>query len=213
MRAPNVASRKTTPEEPIVIKKYANRRLYNTQTSSYVTLDLLCQMVKDGVDFVVRDAKTGEDITHSVLTQIMFEEETKGANLLPIRFLRQLIGFYGDRLESLVPSYLEMSMESFSHNQEKMREQLTSAFDPGNAFKQFETITQQNLSMFEQAMRLFSPFDIKGGTEQRAAPGPTRETEPEEAKEPVHSTDEISLLKNQLSNMQAQLDALAEKKS
>lgn len=200
-----MASSDTEQDPPIVIKKYANRRLYNTQTSSYVTLELLCHMVKDGVEFEVRDAKTGVDITHSVLTQIIVEEESKGANLLPIPFLRQLIGFYGDRLETLVPSFLEMSMESFSSNQDKMRQQMTSAFDPETAFKQFESIAKQNLSMFEQSMRMFSPLENTGGAPE-AEPG----SAPEPENEPAN--DEISILKNQLSGMQAQLDALARKK-
>jgi len=109
---------------PITIKKYANRRLYNTATSSYVTLDHLCQMVQDGVDFVVYDAKTGEDITRPVLTQIIVEEEAKGQNLLPIKFLRQLIGFYGDSLQWMVPRYLEHMMEDFATNQERLRHSL-----------------------------------------------------------------------------------------
>ena len=114
--------------EPVVIKKYANRRLYNTQTSSYVTLDHLCEMVKEGVDFEVRDARTGEDITRSVLTQIIFEEEAKGQNLLPIRFLRQLIRLYGDSMQSFVPGYLDLSMESFSKNQEAIKNRVAEAF-------------------------------------------------------------------------------------
>ena len=112
----------------VIIKKYANRRLYNTGTSSYVTLDDLCTMVKEGVDFVVHDAKSGEDLTRSVLTQIIFEQETKGENLLPVGFLRQLIGYYDDGLRALVPSYLEVAMENFADNQKQMRRNLESAF-------------------------------------------------------------------------------------
>ncbi len=119
---------KTAKDEPITIKKYANRRLYNTATSSYVTLDHLCEMVKENVEFVVYDAKTGEDITRSVLTQIIFEEENKGQSMMPIRFLRQLIRFYGDSLQSFVPSYLEVSMETFSRNQEEMRKRITDVW-------------------------------------------------------------------------------------
>ena len=114
--------------EPVMIKKYANRRLYNTATSSYVTLDNLCQMVRQGTEFVVRDAKNREDITHQVLTQIIVEEEAKGHNLLPIGFLRQLIRLYGDSIQALVPRYLEVTMESFNHNQERMRSRLHEAF-------------------------------------------------------------------------------------
>src|SRR6201997_1780774 len=114
----------TTKEDPVIIKKYANRRLYNTQTSTYVTLDHLAGMVKEGTEFEVRDARTGEDITRSVLTQIIFEEEAKGQNLLPIRFLRQLIRLYGDSLQSFVPGYLDLSMESFAKNQEAIRNRI-----------------------------------------------------------------------------------------
>ena len=143
---------------PVVIKKYANRRLYNTSTSMYVTLDHLSQMVKEKTEFVVYDAKTGEDITRSVLTQIIFEEESKsGQNLLPISFLRQLIGFYGDNLQGLLPQYLDMSMQAFTRNQEQMRTAMHSAF----GFKPFsglEDAARQNMQMFQQAMKLMNPF-------------------------------------------------------
>ena len=119
-----MAAKRSTDGAPILIKKYANRRLYNTATSSYVTLDYLCQMVKEGTKFIVQDAKTKDDITRSVLTQIIVEEESKGETMLPINFLRQLISFYGDRLQALVPSYLETSMEAFTHQQEAMRNSL-----------------------------------------------------------------------------------------
>jgi polyhydroxyalkanoate synthesis repressor PhaR len=143
---------------PVVIKKYANRRLYNTATSAYVTLEHLSQMVKDKVDFVVYDAKTGDEITRSVLTQIIFEEESKGGQtLLPIPFLRQLISFYGDSLQGVVPQYLEMSMSQFARNQEQMRSYMQNAFG-FNPFQQFETMGKQNMAMFENAMRMFNPF-------------------------------------------------------
>ncbi|MBX9947435.1 MAG: polyhydroxyalkanoate synthesis repressor PhaR [Reyranella sp.] len=143
---------------PVVIKKYANRRLYNTATSAYVTLEHLSQMVKDKTDFVVYDAKTGDEITRSVLTQIIFEEESKGGQtLLPIPFLRQLISFYGDSLQGVVPQYLEMSMSQFARNQEQMRSYLQNAFG-FNPFQQFETMGKQNMAMFENAMRMFNPF-------------------------------------------------------
>ena len=143
---------------PITIKKYANRRLYNTATSSYVTLDHLCQMVKAGMDFVVYDAKTGEDITRSVLTQIIVEEESKGQNLLPISFLRQLIAFYGDNMQWMVPGYLDYSMQAFSRNQEKMREYFQSTLGGIFPFGGFEGMGKTNLAMFERAMRMFFPF-------------------------------------------------------
>ena len=150
----------TTPNtDPVTIKKYANRRLYNTATSSYVTLDHLADMVKRGQEFNVYDAKTGEDITRSVLTQIIFEEEGKGGQqLLPIQFLRQLIRFYGDSMQALVPGYLNLSMDSFSRNHERIREQVSTAFGGKGMMKEFETIARQNMQMFERAMRMFTPF-------------------------------------------------------
>src|SRR5271170_6101091 len=148
------------PKQSVTIKKYANRRLYNTATSSYVTLDNLSKMVKEGIEFNVYDAKTSEDITRSVLTQIIVEEESKaGQNLLPINFLRQLIGFYGDNMQWLVPKYLEHSMETLAKNQEQLRGYLQIAFGGMFPFgSTFEVMGKQNLAMFERAMRLFSPF-------------------------------------------------------
>ena len=159
---------------PVVIKKYANRRLYNTSTSAYVTLEHLSQMVKDKTDFVVYDAKTGDEITRSVLTQIIFEEESKGGQtLLPIPFLRQLISFYGDSLQGVVPQYLEMSMSQFARNQEQMRSYLQNAFG-FNPFQQFETMGKQNMAMFENAMRMFNPFRPgQPGSVQPGQPGQT----------------------------------------
>jgi polyhydroxyalkanoate synthesis repressor PhaR len=151
-----------TETPPIVIKKYANRRLYNTATSSYVTLDDLSGMVKEGGDFVVYDAKTGEDITRAVLTQIIVEEEQKGHNLLPISFLRQLIGFYGDSMQWLVPRYLEHTMKSFSHNQEQMRKSLQDAFGGLFPFGGLEQMGKQNMALFEKTMKMFSPFPASG---------------------------------------------------
>ena len=145
----------STDDDVIVIKKYANRRLYNTATSSYVTLDHLCEMVKQSKEFVVRDAKTGDDITRSVLTQIIFEEEGKGQNLLPINFLRQLIRFYGDSLQSFIPSYLEMSMNSFSKEQEKLRHRVTNVLGGRERLSQFEDQIRHNLEMFDNTMRMF----------------------------------------------------------
>jgi polyhydroxyalkanoate synthesis repressor PhaR len=155
-------SEETTAHEgqtPVTIKKYANRRLYNTATSSYVTLDHLCQMVKDNVDFQVFDAKTGEDITRSVLTQIIVEEEGKGGqNLLPISFLRQLIGFYGDNLQHLVPRYLEVSMQSFARNQEQFRNMLQNTWGPLFPFAPLDDMGKQNMTFFENAMKMWAPF-------------------------------------------------------
>jgi len=148
---------------PVVVKKYANRRLYNTEASSYVTLDDLAKMVREGRDFVVYDAKTGDDITRSVLTQIIVEEESKGGqNLLPTAFLRQLIGYYGDNLQDLVPRYLEFAMASFGRQQEQMRramEQTMGGFMPFPAnLGNLEELGKQNMAMMERAMTLFTPF-------------------------------------------------------
>lgn len=187
--------------EPVTIKKYANRRLYNTATSSYVTLDHLARMVRDGIDFVVRDAKTGEDITRSVLTQIIVEEEAKGQNLLPIGFLRRLIGFYGDSLQSIVPQYLDMSMRAFSGQQEEMRRAMQNAFGGMFPFARLDELGRQNMALFERAMQMFSPF---------AARPPEREGEDPSA---ARDTDrELDAMKARLEAMQRQLDSLATKK-
>src|SRR6202790_904131 len=143
--------------KPVVVKKYANRRLYNTATSSYVTLEDLAKLIKEGGDFVASDAKTGEDITRSVLTQIIVEQEQKGQNLLPISFLRQLIGFYGDSMQFLVPGYLEQSMIAFARNQDQMRDTLRNTFEIF-PFGQMEEMGKQNMALFEQALKMLSPF-------------------------------------------------------
>jgi polyhydroxyalkanoate synthesis repressor PhaR len=155
MSTPN--SDKQSDGRPVVVKKYANRRLYNTATSSYVTLDDLARMIKSGGDFVASDAKTGEDITRSVLTQIIVEQEQKGQNLLPISFLRQLIGLYGDSMQFLVPGYLEQAMLAFAQNQEQMRRNLqaTLGIFP---FGQFEEMGKQNIALFERALQMLAPY-------------------------------------------------------
>ncbi|MGB8366648.1 MAG: polyhydroxyalkanoate synthesis repressor PhaR [Rhizomicrobium sp.] len=195
---------------PVVIKKYANRRLYNTQTSSYVTLDHLCEMVKEGVDFEVRDARSGEDITRSVLTQIIFEEEAKGQNLLPIRFLRQLIRLYGDSLQAFVPGYLDLSMESLAKNQEAIKHRVAEAF--GGGTQAFEAMARQNLALYERAMKMFSPFGVAMGTPGRV-PGEAEAgqragnggIDPAKAK----ASEEISELKSEIEAMRKQLSELA----
>ena len=192
-------SEEKTKAEPVVIKKYANRRLYNTQTSSYVTLDHLAGMVKDGVEFEVQDARTGEDITRSVLTQIIFEEEAKGQNLLPIKFLRQLIRFYGDSLQAFVPGYLDMSMDSFTKNQGAMRDRIAEALGGGN--QMIENLTRQNLAIFERAMQMFSPFTPAG---QRG-----RAEEPAEEKS---SSSDVDALKREMEAMRKQLSELSQRK-
>lgn len=162
-------------QDVVTIKKYANRRLYNTSTSSYVTLDYLSDMVKNGQDFVVFDAKSGDDITRSVLTQIIFEEESKGQNLLPIQFLRQLIQFYGDSLQSFVPSYLEMSMDAFARNQESIREQMRGAFGASPGYSMFEEASRKNMAMFQQAMKIFSPMGYAAQAPPRTGNAPAGE--------------------------------------
>ena len=194
-------------ESPITIKKYANRRLYNTATSSYVTLDYLCQMVKDGVDFAVFDAKSGEDITRSVLTQIIVEEESKGGqNLLPISFLRQLISFYGDNMQQmLLPKYLDFSMKSFSENQEKMRHYMEDTFGSVFPFGQFEEMSKQNLAMFERTMQLFAPRSEGESAPENGSAAP--------AASPGKTASDIEALQKQIDAMQQQLKKIGEKSS
>ena len=196
---------------PVVIKKYANRRLYNTATSAYVTLEHLSQMVKEKTDFVVYDAKTGEDITRPVLTQIIFEEESKGGQtMLPISFLRQLISFYGDSLQGVVPQYLEMSMSQFARNQDQMRRYLQNAFG-FNPFQQFESMGKQNMAMFERAMQMFNPF----GTGQGAptANGAAESAKPQAPSAPPEKEAAIDDLKRKLDELQGQLAELSKKSS
>ncbi|MHA7971339.1 polyhydroxyalkanoate synthesis repressor PhaR [Rhizobium sp. CAU 1783] len=184
----------------IVIKKYANRRLYNTGTSTYVTLEDLAKMVKKGEEFTVQDAKSGEDITHSVLTQIIFEQESKTGNtLLPISFLRQLISYYGDQMQMVVPSFLEHSMKAFTEQQVQMREQMTKAFGDTPLSKNLQMPIQlmeeqvkRNTEMFHQAMQMFSPF---------LGAQPAKESKKAEAKD-------IDELKEQLRTLQSKLDNL-----
>jgi polyhydroxyalkanoate synthesis repressor PhaR len=196
--------------EPIKIKKYANRRLYNTGTSSYVTLEDLATMVKAGEDFVVEDAKTGEDITRSVLAQIIFEQENKeGQNLLPINFLRQLIRFYGDSMQMLVPRYLEASIESLTREQEKFRQQIAQAFGTGafGSLGPLEDQVRRNMEMFQRAFTMFTPFakreaQAESERQQRAAAGGSTGG---------GGTDEIDDLKRQMEEMQKRLDRLGNK--
>ena len=207
--APAEGGESTSPK--VKIKKYANRRLYNTATSSYVTLDHLCQMVKEGTEFVVHDAKTGEDITRSVLTQIIVEEEAKGQNLLPVSFLRQLISFYGDNLQALVPKYLDYSMGAFARNQEQMRRYMTDAFGGFFPFgQQFEEMGKQNLALFQNAMKtMFSPFgvDVPGGSPE-GKPTMPGAPEPKSGGAPPSNIDD---LRAQMAAMQKRLDDLTKK--
>lgn len=185
----------------VVIKKYANRRLYNTDTSAYVTLEDLATMVRSERDFEVYDAKTGEDLTHSVLTQIIVEQESKSEeNLLPIGFLRQLIRFYGNSMERLVPSYLEFSLATLTRDQDKYRQRFADTF--GNAaFEAMQEQTMKNLSMFEQALNMFSPFT--------SFAAPSKETPTDATAAPAAKRDEIDQLKSQLAAIQSQLDQLS----
>lgn len=198
--------------EPVTIKKYANRRLYNTGTSSYVTLEDLASMVKAGQDFVVYDAKTGEDITRSVLAQIIFEQENKeGQNLLPINFLRQLIRFYGDSMQMLVPRYLEASIESLTREQEKFRQQIAQAFGTGafGPLGPLEDQVRRNMEMFQRAFAMFTPFakrEAAQGDQGNDAP-----TRPAGAGGTGGGTGEIDDLKRQMEEMQKQLDRLRNK--
>ncbi|MBI1363221.1 MAG: polyhydroxyalkanoate synthesis repressor PhaR [Proteobacteria bacterium] len=159
-------------ENIVIIKKYANRRLYNTQTSMYVTLDDLAQMVKDGQEFEVVDAKTAKDITHQVLTQIIFDEESKGAALLPINFLRQLIRFYDNSLQSVVPHYLEMTMDVFTKNQENMRDNMEKVFGSFNPFAamggSLEEMQRRNMDMLRKSFGMFNPFIPQGDGDKEA---------------------------------------------
>jgi polyhydroxyalkanoate synthesis repressor PhaR len=221
------------PAEPVTIKKYANRRLYNTGTSSYVTLEDLAKMVKAGEDFVVFDAKTGEDITRSVLAQIIFEQENKeGQNLLPINFLRQLIRFYGDSMQMLVPRYLEASIESLTREQEKFRQQISQAFGTGafgslGSLGPLEDQVRRNMEMFQRAFTMFTPFakrEAQAETERqaRAASGGGSSGSSGSGSSGSGSgssgsgssgsgTDEIDDLKRQMEEMQKRLDRLGNK--
>ncbi len=193
------ASTADAEQPPITIKKYANRRLYNTATSCYVTLDYLAQLVKAGAEFAVYDAKTGEDITRSVLTHIIVEEEAKGHSMLPVSFLRHLISFYGDSLQVLVPTYLEQSMHSFARNQEQMRDYLHGTFDGLMPFGQFEDMSKQQMVIFEKAMKMFTPFYSEEQDSQKAENG---------GKTPQARGNQIQELRSQLNEMQKQLNAL-----
>ena len=228
--------KKTDPsadkKEPVVVKKYANRRLYNTETSTYVTLDDLATMVRAERDFVVFDAKSGEDLTHAVLTQIIVEEESRAGTqtLLPIPFLRQLIRFYGDTLERMVPSYLQVSLETLAKEQERFRKQFTTAFTPQGAFEAYQEQARKNLAMFEQAVSMFTPFaggkpgapgtEVPGTTAaaerpaastERTTPSADRAVTPPRAAVEVEKRkpNELDELKAQLAAMQAKLEKLS----
>ncbi|MGY2049261.1 polyhydroxyalkanoate synthesis repressor PhaR [Methylobacterium sp. JK268] len=191
---------------PTVIKKYANRRLYHTGTSTYVTLEDLAAMVQAGEDFVVYDAKSGEDITRSVLTQIIFEQENKAGaeNLLPVAFLRQLIRFYGDSMRAMVPSYLEFSMDHLTREQDGLREKMSQTFGASAFQHAMEEQVRANMTFFSEAMRMFTPFT-------QGAAVPEKPTEPAPPAPPAASRGELDDLRRQMLEMQTRLEALAKK--
>jgi polyhydroxyalkanoate synthesis repressor PhaR len=202
--APTPAEKK----EAVVIKKYANRRLYNTETSTYVTLDDLASMVRGDRDFVVYDAKTGDDLTHSVLTQIIVEQENRqgGQTLLPVPFLRQLIRFYDDSIGRMVPGYLQFSLENLASQQEKFRTQFASAFsNPAAAFEIYQDTARKNMQMFEQALSMWSPFT-------GLPAGAKRGDQPEKGEKGAipKESDELGELKAQLASMQQKIDKLSQ---
>ena len=189
----------STKDDPVIIKKYANRRLYNTGTSTYVTLEDLAEMVRKGEDFTVQDAKTGENITHAVLTQIIFElEGRQGQNMLPIPFLRQLISFYGDQMQAVVPTYLEQSMAAFTREQERIRDQMKTILGPAaetfeTPMKAMEEQTRRNMEMFQNALNMFAPFVQSKGESGDSKP----------------DADNLAELRDQISEMQRKLEALS----
>jgi polyhydroxyalkanoate synthesis repressor PhaR len=211
-----VSDEQAKAKNATVIKKYANRRLYNTATSTYVTLEDLSKMVKEGTDFIVYDAKSGEDITRSVLTQIIFEEENKdGNNLLPINFLRQLIRFYGDSMQGMVPNYLEFSMGHLMKDQDKIRKQMADAFGGGDSFKLMEETAKRNMQLFQDSMKMFTPFGVPGvsgfANPFAAAAGASDAVPPETPKPEASSSsskDDLQALKDQLTAMQQKLDSM-----
>lgn len=208
----NKSSSAADKKEPVVIKKYANRRLYNTETSTYVTLDDLAAMVKGERDFVVFDAKSGDDLTHAVLTQIIVDQEGRMGNqtLLSVPFLQQLIRFYGAGIEKMVPSYLQISLQSLAREQERFRGQLAGAFTPHGAFEAYQEQARKNLAMFEKAMSMFSPFGKIGQDGEVVADAGA---EVPQAAPQAASVDagEIAELKAQLATMQARLEKLSNK--
>lgn len=196
----------TEKKEAVVIKKYANRRLYNTETSTYVTLDDLASMVRGDRDFVVYDAKTGDDLTHSVLTQIIVEQENRqgGQTLLPVPFLRQLIRFYDDSIGRMVPGYLQFSLENLASQQEKFRAQFATAFsNPAAAFEIYQDTARKNMQMFEQALSMWSPFTGLPGAKREAEKG-------EKGAAPKSESDELGELKAQLASMQQKIEKLSQ---
>ncbi len=198
-------------KEPVVIKKYANRRLYNTETSTYVTLDDLAAMVKSERDFIVYDAKSGDDLTHAVLTQIIVEQESRmggGQTMLPIPFLQQLIRFYGGSMQKMVPSYLQVSLASFAKEQERFTKQFSTTFTPAGAFEVFQDQARRNVALFEQAMSMFVPFG--GVAKMPGMPGAALQGETQAPPQPTPVRNEdLAEMKAQMAAMQAMIEKLS----
>ncbi|MGZ9098726.1 MAG: polyhydroxyalkanoate synthesis repressor PhaR [Brevundimonas sp.] len=194
-----MADKKAGAGETVVIKKYANRRLYNTSTSAYVTLEDLAKMVREGVEFVVFDAKTNDDLTRQILTQIIFEEESRGEALLPVQFLRQLIGFYGGQMQGVLPSYLEMSLDSFSRQQEQLRGQFSKAFGAAPGAGLMDEAVKRNMAMFTEAMKIWPGFGAL-----TPAARPTASPAPEAA-----AADPLAEMRRQMDEMRSQIDKLS----
>jgi len=209
---PSVPPAEAPPRPPVVVKKYANRRLYNTETSSYITLDNLAEMIRAGRDFVVYDAKTGDDITRGVLTQIIVEEESKGSSMLPTNFLRSLIGFYGDSLQGVVPSYLEQAMANFARQQQQMRQVVQQTFSPFIPLG-VEEMSRQNMALIERAMTMFNPFHAQAGYQAGHLPGhtetqpaPEQEAQPSEGRAlAAPAAPELEALRHEVESLRAQL--------
>lgn len=199
----------TRLDDPIIIKKYANRRLYDTSSSSYVTLEHLSTLVRDGKDFVVQDAKTGEDLTRSVLTQIIFEQENKGGNALPLNFLRQVIRFYGDSVQQALPTYLDMAMNNFTRNQERWRDMMAGGGQTNNPMAMFEDQARRNFEMFERSMSMFTA----GAPMRGMKPEPEPEDQPRQARarqaDAAEEGETLEALQKQMAEMQAQLAKLS----
>ncbi len=202
----------------IVIKKYANRRLYDTSASAYVTLEHLSELTRQGKEFIVQDAKSGEDLTRAVLAQIIFERENKKEGVLPVSFLRQLIQFYGDNFQTMLPAYLELSMKTFNQQQDKWREYMNTAVGEDKA-KAFEEQIRKNMAMFEDTMKFFTPF-VPGATGVPGMPGMpgmpgvgaaprADETAKAAPSSPPTGVDAIRALQQQMLDMQKQLAQIA----
>lgn len=190
---------------PVVIKKYANRRLYNTESSSYITLEFLAQMTREGREFKVIDAKSEDDITHNILTQIIMEEENRGQTMLPVGFLRELISLYGDSMQSMVPQYLEASMEAFRTNQTQFRQAMQGAFSGGP----FATLAERNIEMMAAAAEAFK-VNSKGGKASPPTTGGKAATPAAAKAAAAADKDEIATLKEQMAALQAKIDKIGE---